>query len=122
MPESQVSPALSPFVRRLGAELVEEFGIRCERFMPAGDRDTAPFGAMFCVVAPGERVLDRHEDGELLLVVHGRGRAEIGGSACDIAAGDAVYIPHGVAHDIVNVDARADLSWVSVYWDPPADR
>lgn len=67
-------------------------------------------------VEPGTTTELHRLDGasERYLIVQGRGRAEIGGVACEVTVGDVVLIPDGVPQRIHNLSTEEDLIFYCV--------
>lgn len=70
-------------------------------------------------VSPGEDIgREVHKSGDQVLVfVKGAGRAEIGGEAHDISAGDMFAVPAGIEHDFINTGDEV-LKLFTVYSPP----
>lgn len=95
----------------------DEFGLRCQRLIPwSPTAEQPPLGAMACFLAEGtSSAPDRHAQDEVMFVLSGTGRADIGGRSVDIETGDMIVIPGGETHVIHN-SGPASLDWLSVYW------
>jgi len=76
--------------------------------------------------APGARThWHSHPDGQVLLILEGRGRTQVaGGAVTDMATGDAVHVPGGLQH-WHGADPDAAMTHLSVTghggtaWDGP---
>lgn len=67
---------------------------------------------------PGEAIgLESHPADQFLYVVDGEGLAVVGGSEEDFEKGDAIYIPAGEAHNVVNTGDEA-LKLFTLYSPP----
>ncbi|GAB4247063.1 MAG: hypothetical protein Kow00129_07520 [Thermoleophilia bacterium] len=72
----------------------------------------------FSVWKPGARTPQMvHETEELAFIVSGRGKLAVGSEEVSYGAGQAVYIPAGVPHGVVN-DSEEDMSMVYVFAHP----
>lgn len=103
------------------AELAPEFGIlagRWERqYAALGDM---PFGAMWCMVPPGEKSdVDRHPERELVVFVAGQAEVHASGRAEPVSAGSAVLMDGEEEHVIVNTGGEP-VVMLSLYWIPGA--
>jgi quercetin dioxygenase-like cupin family protein len=79
-------------------------------------RDGAALRAGTVRLSPGQRVpgegLSRHAVDELALIVAGSLRAESGGEAADLGAGEVTLIPAGEPHWARAGDHGAEIFWV----------
>ena len=63
--------------------------------------------------------LERHpENDQFLRFEGGRGRVEIDGNKYTVKDGDAVVIPAGAKHNVVNVSATEELKLYTIYSPP----
>jgi quercetin dioxygenase-like cupin family protein len=73
-------------------------------FPLVGEAGTESMGAVYFEIEPGNR-LARHTDSEdeILILLEGRGRAQVGDEESECTAGSMVFIPAMVPHGIENV-------------------
>ncbi|MEV2241952.1 SidA/IucD/PvdA family monooxygenase [Micromonospora sp. NPDC049891] len=84
--------------------------------LPGGDVRPVPFNSSRWEVPPGAvSDLDVHEVEEIWMVSSGRGRLVSDDDAVDVAAGDMVFMPSKVPHQVVNTGAEP-LRIFSVWW------
>jgi mannose-6-phosphate isomerase-like protein (cupin superfamily) len=102
------------------AELSQEFGITVGRWTQYQTTGELPFGAMWCVVAPGEHSnVDQHSERELFVVVRGSAEVRVPGGASQRApAGSAVLMEAQEQHVLVNLSDTEPLVALSLYWEP----
>jgi quercetin dioxygenase-like cupin family protein len=78
-----------------------------------------PFGAMWCVIPPGEQSnTDCHPERELVVVVSGSVEVQASGRRESASPGDAVLLDGEEAHVLVNQSASDPFVALSVYWEP----
>ena len=102
----------------------------------AGKRSDLPDGSWVCELVSGPRTgasattlgfsswapgADTkqlvHEVDELAFIVSGEGKLSVGGERVPFRAGEAVFIPAGVPHGVVN-DSSAEMAMVYVFSHP----
>lgn len=69
---------------------------------------------------PGEEIgVETHSGGDQFIRIDkGQGKAIMGGGEYDMSDGDAVVIPSGVEHNIINTSDSEDLKIYAVYSPP----
>ena len=69
---------------------------------------------------PGEEIgLETHPDNDQFFRVEkGRGRCLIDGNAYDLSDGDAVVVPRGAKHNIINASDAEELKLYTIYSPP----
>jgi mannose-6-phosphate isomerase-like protein (cupin superfamily) len=69
---------------------------------------------------PKEEIgLETHkENDQFFRFEAGRGRVEIDGNKYTVKDGDAVIIPAGAKHNVINISATADLKMYTIYSPP----
>lgn len=67
--------------------------------------------------------METHKFDQIIFVVEGNGKAILDGKTTMIKSGDMIFIPQGVEHNVVNLNAKKSLKILSVYssMDMPAD-
>jgi mannose-6-phosphate isomerase-like protein (cupin superfamily) len=69
-------------------------------------------------IAPGEEIgLETHPVDQVLYVIDGEGVAVVGGSKSEFEKGDAVCVPAGERHNVVNT-GHEPMKLVTVYSPP----
>ena len=71
-------------------------------------------------LAPKEEIgLETHPDNDQFFRFEaGRGRVEIDGNKYTVKDGDAVVIPAGAKHNVINTSATEDLKMYTIYSPP----
>ena len=69
---------------------------------------------------PGEEIgVETHRDNDQFFRVEkGRGRCLIDGNAYDLSDGDAVVVPSGATHNIINLSDAEELKLYTIYSPP----
>jgi mannose-6-phosphate isomerase-like protein (cupin superfamily) len=110
---------------RRGADSVYtgEYNCRLRRLFPWPNhvdtkRQLTEFGCVWVIVDPNTSV-DRHahDEEEAFIVISGSAELMIGSEEARISAGDVVYIPRLVEHQIRNISNEISFSMLDVYWD-----
>jgi mannose-6-phosphate isomerase-like protein (cupin superfamily) len=69
-------------------------------------------------LAPGEEIgLETHEVDQFIYVVKGEGRSVIGKDAAEFEEGDAICIPAGEFHNVINTDDKP-MKLFTIYSPP----
>lgn len=80
-----------------------------------------PWNATIVTVDVGESTTRHHHDtDETFIFTSGSGEVWIGSDRRSVAAGDVIYIPHGIDHTVTNRDESEPLELISIYWPQPA--
>lgn len=84
---------------------------------------TAKFSQLVLMTLnPGEEIGDEvHEGDQFFRFEHGQGRVVIDGVSHDVTDGDAVIVPAGARHNIINASASDTLKLYTLY-SPPHHR
>jgi quercetin dioxygenase-like cupin family protein len=61
--------------------------------------------------------METHPFDQIILIVKGQGKADLGGEKSSVKSGDMLFIPQGTAHNIINSNEKNDLKIVSIYSD-----
>lgn len=61
--------------------------------------------------------VETHKFDQVIFVVDGKARASLNGETSMVETGDMIFIPQGVAHNVVNLDSKKPLKIMSVYSD-----
>lgn len=59
--------------------------------------------------------IETHKFDQIIFVVEGNGKAVLSGKPTMIKPGDMIFIPQGVEHNVINMDAKKPLKILSVY-------
>lgn len=59
--------------------------------------------------------METHKFDQIIFVVEGNGKAILDGKTTMVKAGDLIFIPQGVEHNVTNSDAKKPLKILSVY-------
>jgi len=75
----------------------------------------ASSAGLFVIRADGTARFDRHyhDMGEFWLIATGTGTVAVGEDHYRVGAGDIVYTPAGVEHDIIDVTTELRIFWLS---------
>lgn len=61
--------------------------------------------------------METHPFDQIILIVKGEGKADLGGEKSSVKSGDMLFIPQGTAHNLINSNDKNDLKIVSIYSD-----
>lgn len=61
--------------------------------------------------------METHKFDQIIFVAEGDGKAVLNGKSSTVKSGDMIFIPQGVAHNVINLDANKSLKIISVYSD-----
>jgi mannose-6-phosphate isomerase-like protein (cupin superfamily) len=113
---TDLEPAVVTIRKREPEHLHRMDGLDLKLLLP-WDGVAAPFRGAWCVLRPGDVALEHaHEDREIFFVMSGRAEVRGGGKRYEIAAGDLVFLPPGLAHQVVN-ETDEDVSYYAIWWD-----
>jgi quercetin dioxygenase-like cupin family protein len=59
--------------------------------------------------------METHKFDQIIFVVEGNGKAVLNGKETMVKTGDMIFIPQGVAHNVINANATSSLKILSVY-------
>lgn len=59
--------------------------------------------------------METHKFDQIIFVVEGNGKAILNGKVSMVKSGDLIFIPQGVEHNVVNLNAKKPLKILSVY-------
>src|SRR6476646_2577615 len=94
------------------------YGVPCQGLFPWKDVAATPFGAMWCVVPPGQTIKPhRHHEGETYIVAYGQGEMVVGDERVPVGPGDAIFVDPFDLHAMVNTATEGDLLFLAVYWE-----
>lgn len=67
--------------------------------------------------------METHKFDQIIFVVEGNGKAILDGKQTIVKSGDMIFIPQGVEHNVINLNAKKSLKILSVYtsMDIPAN-
>jgi mannose-6-phosphate isomerase-like protein (cupin superfamily) len=104
-------------IRKLDrAGLRHENGLDAQRLLPWTALN-APFEGSWCVVRPGTASTPHsHHESEIFIAVSGEATLDSAGERARFVAGDIVFFPPGVEHQVLN-DGAQDFEMYSVWWD-----
>lgn len=96
----------------------EAYGILCSRILPMPGT-SMPFGSTWCQIpAGGSTSPHDHFDGEVFIVLKGKGRMEISGEESNaVGVGDIIFIRPHRNHVLHNRSLSEPLEFLSVFWD-----
>jgi mannose-6-phosphate isomerase-like protein (cupin superfamily) len=98
------------------AQLRHENGLDAQRLLPWPVLN-APFEGSWCVIRPGTAsTAHAHHEYEVFIAVRGEAVLEAAGERARFVAGDIVYFPPGVEHQVIN-EGTEDFEMCSVWWD-----
>lgn len=61
--------------------------------------------------------METHPFDQIILIVEGQGKADLGGEKSSVKSGDMLFIPQGTPHNLINSNDKNDLKIVSIYSD-----
>lgn len=61
--------------------------------------------------------METHKFDQVIFVAEGDAKTVLNGKSSTVKSGDMIFIPQGVAHNVINLDANKSLKIVSVYSD-----
>ena len=112
------------------SRLASAYNILCQSVLPATlQGHTPPMGISFCVVPTlGHTTPHDHYDGEIFVIVKGRGIVKQKASQTGtvdfensaIGPGDVIYFNTHNSHQILNESRTEEIEFYSIYWDTPA--
>ncbi|OJF09339.1 cupin domain-containing protein [Couchioplanes caeruleus] len=110
-------------VRPIGDDQLQPgYGVRYQQIYPHGGEDLADWGVGRAVLDRGDATDEHaHPEHEMFLILTGRGDMTVGAEQRPVVAGEAVVIPAGTLHRLVNLGADP-LALLSVYWPPTYGR
>ncbi|MEX2028437.1 MAG: cupin domain-containing protein [Candidatus Curtissbacteria bacterium] len=81
---------------------------------------TAPNSQLVLMcLKPGEEIGEEiHQLDQFLRIEHGKGKAILNGVGNDVGDGDAIIVPQGVKHNLVNISQIEDLKLYTLYSPP----
>lgn len=59
--------------------------------------------------------METHKFDQIIFVVEGSGKALLSGKTTMVKSGDMLFIPQGIEHNVINVNAKKPLKILSVY-------
>lgn len=59
--------------------------------------------------------IETHKFDQIIFVIEGNGKAILSGKTTVVKPGDMIFIPQGVEHNVINVNAKKPLKILSVY-------
>lgn len=59
--------------------------------------------------------METHKFDQIIFVVEGNGKAILNGKITMVKSGDMIFIPQGVEHNVINMNAKKPLKILSVY-------
>ncbi|MDP3270118.1 MAG: cupin domain-containing protein [Legionella sp.] len=59
--------------------------------------------------------LETHQFDQVIFVVEGQAKSVINGKKSTVTAGDMVFIPQGISHNFINLNAKKPFKIISVY-------
>jgi mannose-6-phosphate isomerase-like protein (cupin superfamily) len=104
-------------IRKLArADLKHENGLDAQRLLPWATLN-APFEGSWCVVRPFTASTPHaHHEYEIFVAVSGEAVVDADGEQRPFLAGDIVFLPPGVMHQVIN-QSTTDFEMYSVWWD-----
>ncbi|MDR3492387.1 MAG: cupin domain-containing protein [Gammaproteobacteria bacterium] len=61
--------------------------------------------------------METHKFDQVIFVVEGNAKAVLNDKPSMVKSGDMIFIPQGVAHNVINLDAKKPLKIISIYSD-----
>ena len=61
--------------------------------------------------------METHPFDQIILIVEGKGKADLDGEMSEVNAGDMIFIPQGTRHNVINLNQKNDLKIISFYSD-----
>lgn len=61
--------------------------------------------------------METHPFDQVIIIVNGEGKAILAGKTSPVKTGDLIFIPQGVAHNVVNLNTQKPLKLISIYSD-----
>lgn len=59
--------------------------------------------------------METHAFDQVIVIVDGKGKAELNGKIFNINTDDMIFIPEGTAHNLINLDPEKPLKLISFY-------
>lgn len=101
------------------AQLVPAYNILFQQIYPNAGEDAADWGVGRSVVEPSGRTeAHSHDEHELFIVLEGGAVITLDGEREEIGCGQAVLVPAGAHHQLVNRSSQDRLVFLNVYWPP----
>ena len=61
--------------------------------------------------------IETHPFDQIILIVEGKGKADLAGEMSEVNSGDMIFIPQGTPHNVINLNQKNDLKIISFYSD-----
>lgn len=61
--------------------------------------------------------METHPFDQIILIVEGKGKADLAGEKSAVNSGDMIFIPQGTQHNVINLNQKDDLKIISFYSD-----
>lgn len=61
--------------------------------------------------------METHKFDQIIFIAEGKGKAILNGKSSVVKSGDMIFIPQGIPHNIINLNAKKPLKIISVYSD-----
>lgn len=61
--------------------------------------------------------METHPFDQIILVVEGKGKADLAGEMSEVSSGDMIFIPQGTPHNVINLNQTDNLKIISFYSD-----
>lgn len=59
--------------------------------------------------------METHAFDQVIIIVEGKGKADLNGTTSIVNANDMIFIPEGTPHNIINLDEKKPLKLISIY-------
>lgn len=99
-------------------QFVQAYGVDLQVVDPWKESATPPFGAVWAVLAPGEKTKHhQHQELESFVVARGEGIMTIDGESEPVRSGSVVFHLPFQEHTLENTSETEDLLFMSLYWE-----
>lgn len=61
--------------------------------------------------------MEKHKFDQVIFIAEGKAKTVLDGKSSTVESGDMIFIPQGVNHNVINLDAKKPLKIISVYSD-----
>lgn len=61
--------------------------------------------------------VETHKFDQIIFVAEGNGKAQLGDKITMVHAGDMLFIPQGIKHNVINLNSKKSLKILSIYSD-----
>jgi len=59
--------------------------------------------------------METHKFDQIIFIAEGNAKTVLNGKPTNVKSGDMIFIPQGIAHNVINLDRNKPLKIISVY-------